>query len=92
VDEVARGLGWLDALARAPIAGLQFDRSWVTALHADAVALKVCAATMGVAAALSLTPIATGVDNEKQRQTLLRIGCKYGMGDLNAANRGIFNR
>ena len=36
VDEVGRGLGSLDTLARAPIWGLpQLDRAWVTALHGD---------------------------------------------------------
>lgn len=81
VDEVARGMGSLDALARAPIWGLQLDRAWVTALRDDEVALKVCRAGIGVAAALGMTPIATGVDDQTQRQALLALGCRYGMGD-----------
>ena len=81
VDEVARGMGSLDGLARAPIWGLQLDRAWVTALREDAVALKVCRAGIGVAAALGMTPIATGVDDQAQRQALLALGCRYGMGD-----------
>ena len=44
VDEVGRGLGSLDALARAPIAGLQLDRAWARAVRTDEVALKVCRA------------------------------------------------
>jgi len=82
VDEVARGMGSLDALARAPIWGMQLDRAWVTALRNDEVALRVCRAGIGVAAALGLTPIATGVDDEAQRRTLLALGCRYGSGDL----------
>ncbi len=82
VDEMARGVGSLDWLARAPIWGLQLDRAWTTALRTDAVALKVCRAGVGLANALGLTPIATGVDDEQQRDALLTIGCRHGTGDL----------
>jgi EAL domain-containing protein (putative c-di-GMP-specific phosphodiesterase class I) len=82
VDEVARGMGSLDGLARAPIWGMQLDRAWVTALRNDDVALRVCRAGIGVAAALGLTPIATGVDDEAQRRALIALGCRYGSGDL----------
>jgi len=82
VDEVGRGLGSLDWLARAPFWGLQLDRAWTTALRQDEVALKVCRAGISVATALGLTPIATGVDNPEQRDALLSIGCHHGTGDL----------
>jgi EAL domain-containing protein (putative c-di-GMP-specific phosphodiesterase class I)/GGDEF domain-containing protein len=82
VDEVARGMGSLDWLARAPIWGLQLDRAWTTALRSDQVALKVCRAGIGVATALGLTPIATGVDDQEQRDALLALGCRLGTGDL----------
>jgi EAL domain-containing protein (putative c-di-GMP-specific phosphodiesterase class I)/GGDEF domain-containing protein len=82
VDEVGRGIGSLDWLARAPIWGLQLDRAWVTALRRDEVALRVCRAGIGVAAALGLTPIATGVDDQAQRDALLALGCSLGSGDL----------
>ena len=86
VDEVARGMGSLDWLARAPIWGLQLDRAWTTALRSDPVALKVCRAGVGVALALGLTPIATGVDDAQQRDALLALGCRHGTGDLYAAD------
>jgi predicted signal transduction protein with EAL and GGDEF domain len=82
VDEVGRGLGSLDGLARAPIWGLQLDRAWVTALPGDPVALKVCRAGISMAKALGLTPIATGVDDQGQREHLLSLGCRHGSGDL----------
>jgi predicted signal transduction protein with EAL and GGDEF domain len=82
VDEVGRGMGSLDGLARAPIWGMQLDRAWVTALRNDEVALRVCRAGIGVAAALGLTPIATGVDDQAQRRALLDLGYRYGSGDL----------
>jgi len=82
VDEVGRKMSSLDLLARAPLWGLQLDRSWVTALVHDAAALKVCRAAVSVATALGLTPIATGVDDAGQRDSLLELGCRQGLGDL----------
>jgi EAL domain-containing protein (putative c-di-GMP-specific phosphodiesterase class I)/GGDEF domain-containing protein len=82
VDELGRGLGSLDKLARAPIFGVQLDRAWVTAIQDDAVAAKVCRAEICAATALGLTPIATGIDDERQRSALLELGCGQGSGDL----------
>jgi EAL domain-containing protein (putative c-di-GMP-specific phosphodiesterase class I)/GGDEF domain-containing protein len=84
VDEVGRGMGSLDWLARAPLWGLQLDRAWVTQLRTDAVARKVCGAGIATATALGLTPIATGVDDREQRDALLALGCRFGSGDLYA--------
>ncbi|HEX7061359.1 MAG TPA: EAL domain-containing protein [Woeseiaceae bacterium] len=82
VDEVGRDAGSLAALAREPVWGLQLDRAWVEALRSDPVARKVCRAGIAMARALTLTPIATGVDDAGQRDALLKLGCHYGMGDL----------
>ena len=82
VDEVGRGAGSLASLARAPIWGLQLDRAWVSALRSDVVAHNVCRAGIAMAAALGLTPIATGVDDAAQRTALLDLGCRFGLGDL----------
>jgi EAL domain-containing protein (putative c-di-GMP-specific phosphodiesterase class I)/GGDEF domain-containing protein len=82
VDEVARGMGSLDSLARAPLWGLQLDRAWVAALRTDPIARRVCRAGIEMAAALGLVPIATGVDDAETRDALLDLGCAYGSGDL----------
>jgi len=81
VDEVGRSLVSLDRLARAPLTGLQLDRSWASALRRDPVAKRVCRAGLAVAAALGLTPIATGIDDAEQHQALLELGCREGLGD-----------
>jgi len=82
VDEVGRGMGSLDSLARAPIWGLQLDRAWVAALRGDPIARKVCRAGIDMATALGIVPIATGVDDADTRDALLELGCSYGSGDL----------
>jgi len=85
VDEVGRDMGSLASLARAPLWGLQLDRSWTTAIRSDDVAQLVCRAGLSVANALGFAPIATGVDSAAQRDALLEIGFRYGIGDLYAA-------
>lgn len=82
VDEVGRDAGSVAALARAPVWGLQLDRAWVGAVRSDELARKVCRAEIAMAEALSLTPIATGVDDAQQRVALLQLGCRHGSGDL----------
>jgi EAL domain-containing protein (putative c-di-GMP-specific phosphodiesterase class I)/GGDEF domain-containing protein len=82
VDEMGRGMGSLDRLARAPLWGLQLDRPWVESLRDDEVARKVCRAGIAAAAALGFVPIVTGVDTEEHRRRLLALGCAYGSGDL----------
>jgi EAL domain-containing protein (putative c-di-GMP-specific phosphodiesterase class I) len=82
IDEVGRDMGSLDALARAPIWGLQLDRAWVAALRTDPIARKVCRAGIEMAAALGVVPIATGVDDADTRDVLLELGCSYGSGDF----------
>ena len=81
VDEVGREISSFHRLARAPLSGLQLDRSWASTLRSDPLALRVCRAGIGVAAALGLTPIATGVDDVDQRKALLGLGCRQGLGD-----------
>lgn len=82
VDEAARGMASLSTLAHAPIYGLQLDRAWGTAVLSDAAASKVCRASIGIANALGLAPIAAGVDSQQQRDALLEMGCRYGSGDF----------
>jgi EAL domain-containing protein (putative c-di-GMP-specific phosphodiesterase class I) len=82
VDEVGRGAMSLEWLARAPVRALQLDRGWAVAARKDKVALEVCKASVAVARALDLTPIATGVDAKEHRDALMKLGCLQGSGDL----------
>jgi EAL domain-containing protein (putative c-di-GMP-specific phosphodiesterase class I) len=82
VDELGRGMSSLEALARAPVWGLQLDRSWVAQLRTDEVARKVCKGAIHLATAMGLVPIATGIDDRSQRDALLEMGCHLGSGDI----------
>jgi predicted signal transduction protein with EAL and GGDEF domain len=92
VDEIGRGVTSLDWLARAPIQGMQLDRAWALAARKDPVALKVCRATIAAAKALDLIPIAAGIDDLAQRDSLAALGCQQGSGDFfprcNQTNQG----
>ena len=85
VDEAGRDAGALRRLANAPISGLQLDRALAAAIRTDATAHKLCRAIVGIATAFNLTPIATAVDDEQQRDDLLAMGCRLGQGDWFAA-------
>jgi EAL domain-containing protein (putative c-di-GMP-specific phosphodiesterase class I)/GGDEF domain-containing protein len=82
VDEVGRSVSSLTQLAKAPVWGLQLDRAWVHTLRSDPVARNVCRAGIAMATALSLVPIATGIDDAEQRSALLELGCRFGQGDI----------
>ena len=83
VDDLGRGMDWpLDWLSRAPMHGLQLDRSWVKAMQTDPHALKLCRAGLAIAKTFALMPIAASVDEPAQRDVLLALGCLQGSGDL----------
>jgi predicted signal transduction protein with EAL and GGDEF domain len=82
VDEVGRGAMSLEWLARAPLHGMQLDRAWALASRNRRVALKVCRTGVAMAKALDLIPIATGIDDKEQRNSLAELGCQQGSGDF----------
>lgn len=82
-DEMGRDLVPLPRLAGAPVWGMQLDRAWVSRLaQDDQVARRVCGALVGMARALEMVPLASGVDTPELRDALLEIGCQQGTGDL----------
>ena len=83
IDDLGRGMEWpLDWLSRAPMHGLQLDRSWVKAMQSDPHALTLCRAGLAIAKTLALMPIAASVDEPAQRDVLLALGCLQGSGNL----------
>ena len=84
IDEIGRDFCSINRLAKTKLWGLQLDRSWAIALRDDAVALMVCRTMVAIANTLEVNTIATGIDNEDQRQILSALGCEFGMGDLYA--------
>jgi EAL domain-containing protein (putative c-di-GMP-specific phosphodiesterase class I)/GGDEF domain-containing protein len=84
IDEVGRGLSFLDKLARSPIWGMQLDRNHALGVADDVVIQRMCRAQVAAARALGLSPIACGVDDEALRRRFQEIGCSHGSGELYA--------
>ena len=82
VSEVGRSLFSMDLLARAPLWGLQLERSWTAGVCEDAVSLRVCRAGIHAAQALGLVAVAIGIDNANERDALLELGCRFGSGNF----------
>jgi predicted signal transduction protein with EAL and GGDEF domain len=82
IDEVGRDFSSFTTLARLRVSGLQIDRAIVVAAHRDAAALRSCRAVAALAAALDITPIATGIDDLKTRTLVSGMGFAQGLGDL----------
>jgi predicted signal transduction protein with EAL and GGDEF domain len=82
VDEVGRNMTSLSKLAASSLWGIQLDRALVEDIQSNAVALRQCQASIGAAAALGLSSIATGVDDDSTRRLLIASGCRFGCGDL----------
>lgn len=82
IDEVGRRVTSMASLAALPLHALQLDRGCVVAADEKPSAMKICRAVIGMASGLELMAIATGVDNDRRRASLVGMGCKEGLGDL----------
>ena len=87
VDDFGTGYSSLAYLRRFPLDILKVDRSFVLGLTGDGAGAgrqdeAIVRAVIDMAHALSLEVIAEGVENEVQRQTLMRLGCDQMQGFL----------
>ena len=82
VDEVGRGAMSLEWLARAPLQACNSIAPGPLP-HANTRLRSRCAApSIAMAKALDLIPMATGIDDTEQRNSLADLGCQQGSGDL----------
>ncbi len=82
VDDFGTGYASLSYLTQFPLDMIKIDRSFVHAVATDAHHAAVVAAIIGLARALDLTVTAEGVETTEQRDTLYRLGCRNGQGNL----------
>jgi diguanylate cyclase (GGDEF)-like protein/PAS domain S-box-containing protein len=85
LDDFGTGYSSLSRLGHLPIGELKIDRSFIQAIDGDASALAIVTAMIRVGQSLGMTVLAEGVENERQRETLARLGCDMGQGFLYAA-------
>ncbi|MCU1497237.1 MAG: hypothetical protein JWM47_1190, partial [Acidimicrobiales bacterium] len=81
-DDYGTGNTSLLHLKRFPLDFIKADLSLVAGLPDSPEDSAIVAATIRVAEALDLHVIAEGVENERQRDELHRLGCEFGQGYL----------
>ena len=82
IDDFGTGHSSLAALRRLPAQELKIDRSFVTDIEASEAARAIVRAVVQLARALNLKVVAEGVENEAQRDLLVRLGCNELQGYL----------
>jgi diguanylate cyclase (GGDEF)-like protein len=85
LDDFGTGYSSLSYLHQYPFETLKIDRSFITELPPDAEetqGLALVRAIQVLADSLKMKVIAEGIEEESQRQALLRVGCRFGQGFL----------
>ncbi len=85
LDDFGTGYSSLSYLHQYPFESLKIDRSFITELPRDdseSQGLALVRAIQVLADSLRMKVIAEGIEEESQRQALLRVGCRYGQGFL----------
>lgn len=82
IDDFGTGFSSLSTLARLPVDILKVDRSFVSGQASAAPSVPMLEGILGLAAKLSLTVVAEGIEEPKQLELLRTLGCGMGQGYL----------
>jgi diguanylate cyclase (GGDEF)-like protein len=84
LDDFGTGYSSLSYLHQFPLQALKIDRSFVAELTAsgNSGSSAVVRAILALAGSLGMQVIAEGIENQTQRELLLRLGCEIGQGFL----------
>ena len=88
LDDFGTGYSSLSYLHQYPFETLKIDRSFITELphnEEETQGLALVRAIQVLADSLQMKVIAEGIEEDSQRQALLRVGCRYGQGFLFAS-------
>lgn len=81
-DDFGTGYASLSLLRKYPLTRLKIDRSFVMHVHDSDRDASVVRAIMDMARSFDLEIIAEGIENNRQRDRLCRMGCQEGQGYL----------
>ena len=82
LDDFGTGYSSLSCLRTLHFDSLKIDRSFVQRLNVDQESCAIVETILNLARSLHMTVVAEGIQNEEQRTTLLKLGCKTGQGFL----------
>ena len=82
IDDFGEGYSALNYLRRLPINSLKLSYSFLKGVPGKPSDVAICQAVAGIAQSLGLGLVAEGVENEAQRDFLLRLGVTTGQGFL----------
>ena len=80
IDDLAKGYSTLSQLRRLPVDIIKLDRSLVSGIDQDPRAEAIVTALIGLALNFGLEVVAEGVENEREVEALLRLGCTRAQG------------
>ncbi len=82
IDDFGTGYSSLSHLRQLPIDRLKIDRAFVDELTSQITGAHIAAMVIELGRNLSLTVIAEGIEDERQAQMLMKLGCHEGQGYL----------
>ena len=82
IDDFGTYYSSLTYLKRLPVDAVKIDRSFVQGLPFVRNDAAIVSAILGLTEALGRISVAEGIENEEQREWLLRAGCRLGQGYL----------
>jgi diguanylate cyclase (GGDEF)-like protein/PAS domain S-box-containing protein len=82
IDDFGTGYSSLASLSKLPVSLVKVDKSFVGQINLDSEGAPIVLAIIEMAHALGLKVVAEGVEQEGQRQFLVRCGCDVAQGYL----------
>jgi EAL domain-containing protein (putative c-di-GMP-specific phosphodiesterase class I) len=82
LDDFGTGYSSLSLLKRLPIDTLKVDRSFVSAMGADAAGVRMVEAILQLARLFRLKVVAEGIERNEESDLLKALSCEYGQGWL----------
>ena len=82
IDDFGTGYSSLSQLRQLPIDRLKIDRAFVSELSQEVSGRHIASMVIELGRNLKLTVIAEGIEEERQAETLLKLGCHEGQGYL----------
>jgi diguanylate cyclase (GGDEF)-like protein/PAS domain S-box-containing protein len=82
VDDFGIGYSSLSYLKRFPVDVIKIDRSFVSGIGTDPDDTAIVRAVLGLADAMGLAVTAEGIEDQRQHDELVALGCRFGQGYL----------